>query len=72
MTPNSRPKTKPEQILVADGDGGKEHAISVDDLDINGLGIAGQVHDTIGHEPDEETARSQYEHQPDDAEQVRK
>ena len=61
--------TKPEEILVADSDRRKEYAIGVDDLDVDRFGMAGQVHDTIGHKPDEEAACSHYQQQPDDAEQ---
>ena len=32
---------KPEEILVADGDGGKEYAVGVDDLDVHSLGVTG-------------------------------
>ena len=53
--------TEPEEILVADGDGRKAYAVGVDDLNVDGFGMAGQVHDTIGHEPDEETACSKYQ-----------
>ena len=61
-------KDKPEQILVADGDSREDDTISVDDLDINGLRMTDQIHDTIGHKPNEEAARSNDDHQPNDAE----
>lgn len=60
---------KPEKILIADGDSRKEYTIGVDDLDIDGFGMTGQVHYAVGQKPDEEAACSQYKQQPDDAEQ---
>ena len=66
--PLDLPLDEPEKVLVADGDGGKDDAIGVDDFDVDGLGVAGQVQHAVGHEPDEETARAQHQQQPDDAE----
>ena len=43
----------PEQILIADGDGGKVDALRVDDLNINSFRIISQVDQPLTHEPQE-------------------
>ena len=60
---------EPEEVLVANSDGGKANTLRVDDFHVDGFRVAGEIHDTIGHEPDEEAASSQYQQQPDDADQ---
>lgn len=58
------PVALPEQVLVADGDGGEFDVFRVDDFDVDGLWMTSKKEQTIRHEPNEETEGTEHQQQP--------